>query len=163
MRLPSRTRVQIACFRGDRSGRNSRVPPTSASGAQPPVHTTNSERALGVDLTRSPSRRRTAGICAKRKFYPSVISRVPNPLGATDETVSPTALISCVVQSTKYSCEVAFFCLPDLPSQKIVMLPLQFLGKSRGRSRREFRLKLSCQHRGSRRDRLAAILALCNP
>ena len=61
----------------------------------------------------------TAAICAKRKFPPSVISRVPNPLAATDETVSPTAPISCVVQSTKYSCEVAFFCLPDLPSQKI--------------------------------------------
>ena len=68
----------------------------------------------------------------KRKFHPSVISCVPNPLAATDETVSPTAPISCVVQSTKYSCEVAFFCLPDLPSQKIVMLPLQFLGESRG-------------------------------
>ena len=98
-----------------------RFPPCEAFERRPPA--ARPTVVQGADV-RNPS--------AKRKFHPSVISCVPNPLAATDETVSPTAPISCVVQSTKYSCEVGFFCLPDLPSQKIVMLPLQFLGESRG-------------------------------
>jgi hypothetical protein len=48
-----------------RSWRKRRLQPKTAFSRFPPVHRAEPEGPLRVDLTRSPSRRRTTGICAK--------------------------------------------------------------------------------------------------
>jgi hypothetical protein len=60
-------RVRKVCFRNRSVLVQSTPPkPKTAFSRFPPVHRTNEERRQRVDFTSSPSRRRTAGICAQR-------------------------------------------------------------------------------------------------